>query len=71
MTDLILVTLINFAFFSLIAEGIYLVWIAKAKDSEEKSRREKSKADNWNGKGRWIMLGLIVISLLARALRVA
>lgn len=71
MTDLILGTLINFAFFSLIAEGIYAIWIANAKDSEEKSRRSKSKVDNWNDKGRWILLGLIVISYLARALRVA
>jgi hypothetical protein len=65
MTDFLLVTLTNFVLFSLIAEGIYALWIARSKTAEEKVRRLKSKHENWNSKGRWALLILIVISLIA------
>ena len=65
MTDFLYVTLTSYVLFSLIAEGIYALWIARSKTAEERVRRSKSKHENWNSKGRWALLILIVISLIA------
>ncbi len=58
--------LINFGFWALVAEGIYAFWIGQGKNAAEKARRKKSKANNWDSKGRWILLGLVVIATFAQ-----
>lgn len=57
---------INGAFWLLIAEGIYAVWISQSKNAAEKARRSKSKKKNWDGRWRWVLLGIISLATIAR-----
>ena len=60
--DLLVAIAINGAFWVLVSEGIYALWISQAKSAGEKARRTKSKIVNWDGRWRWALLVLVVIA---------
>jgi hypothetical protein len=60
--DLLVAIAINGAFWLLVSEGIYALWISQAKSAGEKARRAKSKVVNWDGRWRWALLVLVVIA---------
>jgi hypothetical protein len=60
--DLLVAIAINGAFWVLVSEGIYALWISQAKNAGEKTRRSKSKAVNWDGRWRWALIALVVIA---------
>jgi hypothetical protein len=57
---------INGTFWVLVAEGIYALWINQAKNATEKARRAKSKKKNWDGRWRWVLLGLVVVAAFSQ-----
>ena len=60
--SILMAIVINGAFWVLVSEGIYAVWIRQGKNAAEVTRRKKSKKINWDGRWRWALLVLVVIA---------
>jgi hypothetical protein len=64
--SVLMALVINGAFWLLIAEGIYKVWISQGNNAAEKARRSKSKNKNWDSRWRWVLIAFVAIATFSQ-----